>query len=68
MVASKYLYDNGTDDEVFNDEWAESANMEVPDINQLERQFLNAMVCSVYLVLFAVHTSCLNTVVNVINN
>ena len=47
LVASKYLYDNGTDEEVYNDEWAESANMEVCDINQLERQFLNALVCIV---------------------
>ena len=27
MVASKYLYDEGEDEEVFNDEWAKSGNM-----------------------------------------
>ena len=44
MMASKYLYDEGTDDEVFNDEWAASADMETQEINQLERQFLSAIV------------------------
>lgn len=28
MMASKFLYDEGVDDEVFNDEWAASADME----------------------------------------
>ena len=44
MMASKYLYDEGTEDEVFNDEWAASADMETQEINQLERQFLSAIV------------------------
>ena len=44
MVASKYLYDEGIDEEVFNDEWAESAKMEVEDLNELERHFLQAIV------------------------
>ncbi|XP_064646415.1 protein CNPPD1-like [Lineus longissimus] len=43
MVASKYLYDEGVDEEVFNDEWAESAKMENEDLNLLERNFLGAM-------------------------
>ena len=44
MVASKYLYDEGIDEEIFNDEWALSANMDVKDLNELERDFLNAIV------------------------
>lgn len=44
MMASKFLYDEGVDDEVFNDEWAASADMETEDINQLERKFLSAIV------------------------
>ena len=44
MVASKYLYDEGVDEEVFNDEWAESAKIEVDEINEMERDFLAAIV------------------------
>ena len=44
MVASKYLYDEGVDEEVFNDEWAESAKIEVDEINEMERDFLSAIV------------------------
>ena len=44
MVASKYLYDEGIDEEVFNDEWAQSGGIDIDDINELERNFLNAMV------------------------
>lgn len=45
MVASKFLYDEGEDEEVFSDEWAKCANMDLKDINQLERNFLQALVC-----------------------
>ena len=44
MVASKFLYDEGVDEEVYNEEWAESAAMETADVNQLERDFLTAIV------------------------
>ena len=43
-MASKYLYDEGVDEEVFNDEWAESANMDLDQLNELERNFLKAIV------------------------
>ncbi|XP_064598401.1 protein CNPPD1-like [Liolophura sinensis] len=43
MMASKYVYDEGVDEEVFNDEWAESARMEVDEVNDLEMDFLSAM-------------------------
>jgi len=43
MMASKYLYDEGVDEEVFNDEWADAANMDVKDLNELERSFLDAI-------------------------
>jgi hypothetical protein len=32
MVASKFLHDDGEEDEVFNDEWATSASMEKKDL------------------------------------
>jgi len=47
MVASKYLYDEGVDEEVFNDEWAESAKIDVDEINEMERDFLAAIVRNV---------------------
>ena len=53
MMASKFLYDEGIDDEVFNDEWAASADMENEDVNELEREFLSAIVSSNIFVLFS---------------
>lgn len=44
MVASKFLHDDGEEDEVFNDEWASSGGLEVKEMNRLEREFLNAIV------------------------
>ena len=44
MVASKYLYDEGIDEEVYNDEWAEAADLETSDVNALEVHFLSAIV------------------------
>lgn len=44
MVASKFLYDDGEVDEVFNDEWATSAAMLLSDLNKAEKQFLSAIV------------------------
>lgn len=51
MVASKYLYDEGEEEEVFNDEWGAAGGVAVPTLNALERGFLSAMVsgCSVSL-------------------
>lgn len=44
LVASKFLYDDGQEDEVFNGEWAASAGMDLRDLNLLERRFLDALV------------------------
>ena len=41
MVASKLLHDDGEEDEVFNEEWANSAGMEKKDLNRLEMDFLS---------------------------
>ncbi|XP_073684472.1 protein CNPPD1 [Garra rufa] len=43
MVASKYLYDEGEEEEVFNDEWGTAAKMDVQTVNTLEMNFLNAI-------------------------
>ena len=44
MVASKYLYDEGEDEEVFNDEWGTAGKLDVQTVNALEMNFLNAIV------------------------
>nr|CAD7262524.1 unnamed protein product [Timema shepardi] len=49
MVASKFLNDDGEEDEVFNDEWAASAGISVKDINQIEREFLQAIDWEVFV-------------------
>uniref|UniRef100_A0AAY5KYD1 Protein CNPPD1 n=2 Tax=Esox lucius TaxID=8010 RepID=A0AAY5KYD1_ESOLU len=43
MVASKYLYDEGEDEEVFNDEWGAAGKLDVQTVNTLEISFLNAI-------------------------
>lgn len=48
MVASKYLYDEGIDEEVYNDEWAEAADLETSDVNALEVHFLSAINWSLF--------------------
>ena len=44
LTASKMLYDDGEQEQVFNDEWAASAEMTVDELNAAEIDFLNAMV------------------------
>lgn len=44
MISSKYLHDDGEEDEVFTDEWARSGDITVPELCQLEKEFLNAIV------------------------
>lgn len=52
MVASKFLHDDGEVDEVFNDEWAASAGLNVKDINNFERDFLQAIVSTIPVQIF----------------
>ncbi|XP_034033310.1 protein CNPPD1 [Thalassophryne amazonica] len=48
MVASKYLYDEGEEEEVFNDEWGAAGQLDVQNINSLEMDFLNAIEWSLF--------------------
>lgn len=57
MVASKYLYDEGEEEEVFNDEWGAAGKLDVKTVNNLEMSFLNAIV-SVCVCLHVVLLSC----------
>merc|ERR1719242_584574 len=49
MVASKFLHDDGEEDEVFNDEWATSGGMDTKELNKLEISFLSAMDWRVFV-------------------
>ena len=49
MVASKYLYDDGEVDEVFNDDWAEAGRIDVKEMNKLEIEFLCAVEWSLHV-------------------
>jgi hypothetical protein len=49
MVASKYLYDDGEVDEVFNDEWASAGHIDVKEMNGLEIDFLCAIDWSIHV-------------------
>ena len=44
MVGSKFLQDDGEEDEVNNSEWAASAGLTVKDVNKAEKKFLAAIV------------------------
>ncbi|XP_013874024.1 protein CNPPD1 [Austrofundulus limnaeus] len=48
MVASKYLYDEGEEEEVFNDEWGAAGKLDVQTVNNLEMNFLNALEWSLF--------------------
>lgn len=43
LVASKWMYDDGEDEEVLNSEWAASGSLPLKQLNRLELQFLVAM-------------------------
>merc|ERR1712013_443276 len=49
MVASKFLHDDGEEDEVFNDEWASSAGIDTKELNKLELNFLSALDWRIYV-------------------
>ncbi|XP_008217663.1 protein CNPPD1 [Nasonia vitripennis] len=49
MVASKFLHDDGEEDEVFNTEWAQSGHLSVAKMNRLEKDFLKAINWTVYV-------------------
>jgi len=49
MVSSKYLFDDGTDDECYNDEWASCLGMESKDLNKMELSFLKAIDWSCHI-------------------
>lgn len=53
MVASKYLYDEGEEEEVFNDEWGAAGKVDVQTMNTLEMNFLSAIVSEAWISAFS---------------
>nr|XP_002737287.2 PREDICTED: protein CNPPD1-like [Saccoglossus kowalevskii] len=49
MIASKYLYDEGEEEEMYNDEWAEAAGIDVDTVNEMEIDFLAAIDWNLYI-------------------
>lgn len=43
VVASKFLFDKGENEAVYNDQWAEFSNFELDDLNKIEKDFLAAI-------------------------
>lgn len=49
MVSSKFLHDDGEEDEVFTDEWAKSGDITVSELCQLEKEFLKAIDWNIFV-------------------
>jgi len=49
LVANKFLHDDGEEDEVFNDEWANSGGIDTKELNRLELGFLSAIDWRIYV-------------------
>ncbi|XP_014217088.1 protein CNPPD1 [Copidosoma floridanum] len=49
MVASKFLHDEGEEDDVYNAEWAKSGDLSIAKLNKLEREFLKAIKWTVFV-------------------
>ncbi|XP_033113517.1 protein CNPPD1-like [Anneissia japonica] len=43
MIATKFSYDEGEDEEMFNDEWAKAGNLDTESVHKLEKEFLCAI-------------------------
>ncbi len=49
LAASKYLNDDGEDEQVFNNEWAEAVDLDLEDLNAKEIGFLEAVEWRLYV-------------------
>jgi len=49
LVASKFLHDDGEEDEVFNEDWATSGGIDKKELNKLEMNFLSALDWRIYV-------------------
>jgi len=50
LLASKYLVDEGEDEEIYNEEWADLVDFPVEKVNKIERSILKQLV-SLYMIL-----------------
>lgn len=49
LVASKYLYDDGEDEDVYNYDWSKAGNYHIRDLNRLEREFLHSIEWKIFV-------------------
>lgn len=49
LLASKYLIDEGEDEEIYNEDWAKASELPVKEINKLEKSFLRQMDWELYV-------------------
>jgi hypothetical protein len=49
LIASKYLYDDGEEEEVFNSEFAKCSNLPLLSVNHAEKHFLNAIEWEIFV-------------------
>jgi hypothetical protein len=48
-VSSKFLIDEGEEEEILNGEWAKAAGLSISKTNRLEWEFLDAMDWNIYI-------------------
>ncbi|XP_028393458.1 protein CNPPD1-like isoform X2 [Dendronephthya gigantea] len=49
LVASKYLYDDGEDEDAYNYDWCKAGNYHIRDLNRLEREFLSSIEWRIFV-------------------
>lgn len=49
LISSKYLFDDGSEDDMLNEEWAELASVSLQSLNKLEIDFLMALDWNVHV-------------------
>ncbi len=49
LLASKFLIDEGENEELYNSDWAKASNMSIKEINSLEKRLLNRLNWELYI-------------------
>lgn len=62
------MYDEGEEEEILNEKWASISHMKVKQINQLEREFLDAIEWNVFVNLNLFYHKMINVTLLVIRN
>jgi hypothetical protein len=49
LLATKFLIDEGENEELYNSDWAKASRMSIKEINALEKKFLNRLNWELYI-------------------